>query len=92
VAWLDADAVPFPWILRRWRAGDRLRPIGTGGSKLVSDLLTDAKVDHASREKTLVLESEGRLMWLLGHRVDEEAAAKPGSRSIWRVEFLETHN
>jgi tRNA(Ile)-lysidine synthase len=92
VAWLDADAVPFPWILRRWQAGDRIHPIGTVGSKLVSDLLTDAKVDHAVRAHALVLESEGRLIWLLGGRVDEKAAAKPGSRSIWRVEFLQPNS
>lgn len=88
VAWLDVAAVPFPWTLRRWKAGDRLRPVGMTGTKLVSDILTDAKVDHATRRNALVLECGGRIAWLLGHRVDQAAAAMPGADKVWRVESV----
>lgn len=40
---VDADRLPFPFILRTWREGDWLRPLGCRGRKKVSDLFTDLK-------------------------------------------------
>jgi len=75
---LDADRLEFPVEVRPWRAGDRMRPIGLGGSKLVSDILIDAKVPQHEKERTHVLVSgTGEIAWLVGHRIGEgfQAAA-----------------
>lgn len=85
-ACFDPAAVSFPMVLREWRAGDRMRPTGMTGSKLVSDILTDDKVDHAVRERALVLESGGRIIWLVGHRVDASAAVTDATREVLEVE------
>lgn len=42
---LDVLKVNFPFTLRPLTAGDRFRPFGMTGSKLVSDYLTDEKVN-----------------------------------------------
>ena len=68
-AWLDRDRLEFPLLLRQWQPGDRMRPIGSVGSKLISDILTDAKVPNATRAHHRVLVSGGTIVWLLGHRV-----------------------
>lgn len=85
VAWMDGAEVRFPLVLRPWRAGDRMRPLGLGGSKLVSDLLTDAKVPNHLREQAMVLESEGRILWLCGLRLAEEARVQDGD--VLRMEY-----
>lgn len=46
---VDAEAVGSALTIRPLRAGDRFQPAGMRGSKLVSDLLTDAKVSRDER-------------------------------------------
>ena len=55
-------------ILRHWRKGDRIKPYGMKGSKLVSDLFADLKFDHAAKQSAWLLEADGDILWILGHR------------------------
>ena len=41
---LAADALAPRWRSAPWRPGDRMRPLGLGGSKSLQDLFTDRKV------------------------------------------------
>jgi tRNA(Ile)-lysidine synthase len=69
VAWLDADKVCFPLTIRTWQQGDRFRPLNLKGSKLVSNLLNDLKVNQREREQCLVLLSAGEIVWVMGYRI-----------------------
>jgi tRNA(Ile)-lysidine synthase len=51
----DADALAWPLVLRARRPGDRMRPRGGRGSRKLSDLLIDAKVPRAARDRLPVL-------------------------------------
>lgn len=84
VAWLDADALHFPLTLRPWQAGDRIRPIGMNGSKLVSNILIDAKVPMDRKAKCYVLADADRILWVCGMRIAEGAQAHPGSKMVLR--------
>ena len=58
VLWLDGRAYATDvddWELRKWRHGDRMRPFGMRGSRLVSDILTDAKVSALEKQNAWVL-------------------------------------
>jgi len=90
IAWLDADNLSFPLHLRPWQAGDRMRPEGLGGSKLISDILTDAKVPRDTKERTYVLADAERIIWLCGWRLAEGVKATPVSRNVLRVEWSGT--
>ncbi len=85
VAWFDADRLRYPLELRPWRAGDRMRPIGLDGSKLVSDLLIDAKIPLERKASTYVLVSDERIIWLCGSRIAEGVQAQAGSRVLARM-------
>ncbi|HMC96420.1 MAG TPA: tRNA lysidine(34) synthetase TilS, partial [Flavobacteriales bacterium] len=87
VAWLDGEALRSPLELRRWRNGDRMRPVGLGGSKLVSDILVDGKVSLDRKAFCHVLVSDATIVWLCGHRIAEGFQAKPTSRSVWRCSW-----
>lgn len=69
VACLDADQLRFPLLIRPWQQGDRFRPLGLSGQKLVSDLLNDRKVSRTDREKVAVLVADGNIVWVIGHRI-----------------------
>ncbi len=55
-------------VLRHWRRGDRIKPFGMKGSKLVSDLFNDHRLDHAERHAVWLLEADGEILWVIGHR------------------------
>ncbi|HLT45995.1 MAG TPA: tRNA lysidine(34) synthetase TilS [Rubricoccaceae bacterium] len=83
----DAEALAAPLVLRRWRPGDRLRPLGLDGTKRVSDLLTEAKVPPSERAGQLVLCAgpEGEVVWVVGHRLAEAARVRPQTRRTVRL-------
>lgn len=84
-ALLDADRLEFPIELRPWRPGDRMRPISLGGSKLISDILIDAKVPRDRKDLAYVLVSGGEVVWLVGHRIAEGYQAAQGSARLLRI-------
>ena len=55
-------------VLRHWRRGDRMKPFGLKGSKLVSDLFVYLKLSHADKHRIWLLEADGNILWVLGHR------------------------
>lgn len=84
-ALLRVERLTFPCVLRPWRAGDRMRPAGLGGSKLISDILIDAKVPRYRKPAVHVLVSGGRIVWCCGHRVAEGFQWRPGDGVAWRA-------
>jgi tRNA(Ile)-lysidine synthase len=79
LAVLDPVALGDALTVRSWRAGDRMRPLGLGGSKSLQDLFTDRKVPRSLRHALPVVTSDGRIVWIAGVAVSEEFAARPGS-------------
>jgi tRNA(Ile)-lysidine synthase len=73
-----APAVGERLVVRAWREGDRMRPVGAGGSKTLQDLFTDRKVPRALRDRLPVVESGGEIVWVAGVALDERFAATDG--------------
>jgi tRNA(Ile)-lysidine synthase len=63
---LDAAKLARELMVRGWRDGDRMRPLGLRGSKSLQDLFTDAKVPRSLRHQLPVIESEGEIAWIAG--------------------------
>ncbi len=51
----DAAKLRFPFVLRRWRQGDWLVPLGMRGKKKVSDLFADLKYDARQKERAVII-------------------------------------
>ena len=88
MAWIDSDKIRFPLTLRGWKEGDRIRPVGLDGSKLVSDILIDAKVPRDRKQHTYVLADSDRIIWLCGHRLSAEVRAEANSTSVLRFSWI----
>ncbi len=66
---LDADSLQPPLYVRKTKAGDRFFPFGMRGSKLVSDYLTDRKMNILQKERQLVItDRNDNIVWLVGER------------------------
>lgn len=90
VATVDAADVAFPLTLRHVREGDRFVPFGMKGSKLVSDYLTDRKRNLFQKRGQLVVEdATGKIVWLVGERVDNRCRITGESKSALIMSFVE---
>ncbi len=54
---VDADTADFPLVLRRWKSGDRMRPLGCRGTKKLSDLFVDLKFSLPQKQRSVLLVS-----------------------------------
>ncbi len=81
-ALLDAAALGPLAVVRAWRDGDRMRPVGLGGTKTLQDLFTDRKVPRDLRRQLPVIEAGGEIAWVAGLAVGEPFAAREGAESV----------
>lgn len=88
VATLDADKVCFPLTLRLMARGDRFRPFGMKGSKLVSDYLTDQKCNYFEKQGQEVIEDANQqIVWVVGRRTADPCKITPHTRHILKIEM-----
>lgn len=81
---LDAGALDGPLLLRRRRAGERMRPAGGRGSRRLQDLMVDAKILAPLRAAWPLLATATALVWPAGLRPEARFAATAASRdTIW---------
>ncbi|MGH2924109.1 MAG: tRNA lysidine(34) synthetase TilS, partial [Solirubrobacterales bacterium] len=78
-ALLDPERIDSPLVVRAWRDGDRIRPLGLGGGKSLQDVFTDRKVPRSLRRTLPVVTSGGRIAWVAGVVVSQEFAPPPGA-------------
>ena len=79
---VSADALGAHSTVRSWREGDRMRPVGLGGTKTLQDLFTDRKVPRELRRSLPVVEARGQIVWVAGVAVDERFAAPDGPGAV----------
>ncbi len=83
----DADAVGDRVVLRHWRRGDRLQPIGMAAAVKIQDLFTNARVPRIERHQRLIATTAGAdVFWVEGLRISEKYKLRPQTRHVldWR--------
>jgi tRNA(Ile)-lysidine synthase len=75
---VSVAGVDSPLTVRSWEPGDRMRPVGLGGTKTLQDLFTDRKVPRELRRSLPVVVSGDEIVWVAGVAVDERFAAAEG--------------
>ena len=86
VATLDAGSVQFPLTVRPVQQGDRFVPFGMKGSRLVSDYLTDLKLNILEKRRQLALtDATGAIVWLVGRRTDNRFRVSQETTRVLRI-------
>jgi len=89
IFFMDADKIEFPLSVRKWKDGDKFRPLGMFGNKKVSDYLTDVKRDMFTKENRYVLTSaKGQILCLLGERIDDRFKVSTSTARILEAHLL----
>ena len=92
-AYIDAVLVKFPLILRKWEPGDYMYPFGLTkesgkpSKKKIGKMLRDEKLSHHEKEGTWVLCSGDKIVWLLGHRLDDRFKVTDQTQEVFELEL-----
>jgi tRNA(Ile)-lysidine synthase len=88
VAFFDMDCLQFPLVVRNVRPGDRFSPLGVEGTQTVNKYFSDHKISGVQRITCPLLLSGDKIIWLVGHRVDNSVKVSARTRRILRAELL----
>lgn len=86
----DYDKLQFPLLLRPWRPGDKMIPLGMKGQKKISDLLIDAKIPLHRKKNIMVLTSGEHIIWVAGLRTDHRYRIRKGTLKYYKVGFKQS--
>ena len=92
----DAGRLKFPFVLRGWREGDWLVPLGMRGKKKVSDLFADLKYDSLMKASAVMIADvqtegmaeSGHIAGVAGVRIDDRYKVRPSTHSAVRITIL----
>jgi len=87
VACLDLDKLEFPLLIRKWQQGDYFQPLGMTGFKKLSDFFIDEKIPVHEKENTWLLCSGKKIVWIMGHRIDNRFKITPETKTIYQIEI-----
>ena len=89
LAEFDAGRLTWPLVVRPRSPGDRMRPRGGPGSRKLSDLMIDAKIDRGRRARLpVVTAADGTLLWVPGLRPAEVARPSHETRRLLCFTFF----
>lgn len=95
----DASVLSYPFIVRKWRKGDWMRPLGLRGRKKLSDMFVDLKMPLTEKEEALVAvapnmqenvaeDAPVRVAALIGKRIDEQVRVGEESTGVVILRIL----
>ncbi len=82
---LDRGALDRELLVRAWRPGDRMSPLGLLGSKSLQDLFTAKRVPRRKRGTVAVVESGGEIAWVAGVATSERFRVTAATRMAVRL-------
>jgi len=88
VVYLDYDKLAFPLKVRRWQAGDVFQPLGMQGKhQKLQDFFTNQKLSRFEKEQVWLLESDEKICWIVGYRLDERFKITATTRACLHLEW-----
>jgi tRNA(Ile)-lysidine synthase len=89
---MDAAKLAFPFVLRSWRSGDWMIPLGMKGKKKLSDLFTDLKYGASQKASAVVLvdckgdyAEQQHVAGVVPVRIDDHYKVTSSTREIIRI-------
>lgn len=86
-AWLDPRRLSAALVIRRFRPGDRIQPLGLKGRRKLKDIFMELKLPSRLRRTWPVLVSGSEIVWVPGYRIARRFQVRPDCRRPLRLDF-----
>lgn len=76
------------YSIRRPQTGDRIAPLGMKGTRLVSDIISESKLDSKAKSqiRVLVRISDGKIIWVSGLKRSRHDLIQPDAKFCFKLE------
>lgn len=88
IAYLDLEGTEPPFLIRNFRPGDRIEPLGMGGTQKVKALFIDAKVPHELRNRIPLLVDQRSILWIAGLKISEKVRVREQTKKVLKAEMV----
>lgn len=91
-AFFDADKIGMHLTIRPVKNGDTFQPFGMHGQKkLVSDFMTDLKMNRFDKERQMLLLSGCDIAWVIGKRCSDKFRIDKTTKNVIIASILKDH-
>jgi tRNA(Ile)-lysidine synthase len=85
IAFLNFDKIVFPLKIRKPRQGDSFTPLGSSGTKKLSDYFIDSKISSEERWHIPLLLDAENIIWISGYRINDTYRINPSCKNVLMV-------
>jgi tRNA(Ile)-lysidine synthase len=82
---LDNACVSGMLKVRSWRPGDRVRPLGLGGTKKLQDVFVDSHIPESARHRVPIVADDEKILWVAGILVSDDCKVTESTTSFLRL-------
>lgn len=69
---IDSAKIVGKLVVRTWRTGERMSPLGMVGSKKLQDIFIDKKIPQSRRGLIPIISDQEKIVWIAGVTVSEQ--------------------
>jgi tRNA(Ile)-lysidine synthase len=87
IAYLNADLLSWPLLVRTWQQTDYFYPLGLRKKKKLNHFLGNLKLSPALKEKASVLACGDKILWVIGYRIDDRFKFTEHTKQVLKITF-----